>query len=108
MQQRTAFSSNFWETCVEKRKLLMEIMGHKSVYYSNILKSSHAYRWMTDSRDDYLYERLAHMQNSWSVYKCHTIMNCTKSCPKVSCGIFSNVLKSCALRLLFEQKFELS
>lgn len=41
-----------------------------------------AYRWMIDSRDDYLYERLSQMQNHWSVYKCHTIMNCTKSCPK--------------------------
>lgn len=43
----------------------------------------HAYRWMTDSRDDYTFERLEQMQNKWSVYGCHTIMNCTETCPKV-------------------------
>jgi len=41
-----------------------------------------AYRWMIDSRDDFTYERLNHLQNKWSVYRCHTIMNCTKTCPK--------------------------
>lgn len=41
-----------------------------------------AYRWMVDSRDEDLKERLKKMDNKWSIYKCHTIMNCTKSCPK--------------------------
>lgn len=41
-----------------------------------------AYRWLIDSRDDYTYDRLSHMNNKWSVYRCHTIMNCTKTCPK--------------------------
>ncbi|WAR13913.1 SDHB-like protein [Mya arenaria] len=41
-----------------------------------------AYRWMVDSRDDYTDERLAMMEDSYSVYRCHTIMNCTKTCPK--------------------------
>jgi len=41
-----------------------------------------AYRWMIDSRDEYLEERLDRMDNKYSVYKCHTIMNCTKTCPK--------------------------
>ncbi|KAL3317319.1 hypothetical protein Ciccas_004029 [Cichlidogyrus casuarinus] len=41
-----------------------------------------AYRWMIDSRDDFTYERLAVLQNKWSVYRCHTIMNCTHTCPK--------------------------
>ncbi|VEL08632.1 unnamed protein product [Protopolystoma xenopodis] len=41
-----------------------------------------AYRWMIDSRDDYTYERLSQMQNKYSVYRCHTIMNCTETCPK--------------------------
>lgn len=43
-----------------------------------------AYRWMIDSRDDYTNERLALMEDGFSVYRCHTIMNCTKTCPKVS------------------------
>lgn len=41
-----------------------------------------AYRWMIDSRDDYTNERLALMEDGFSVYRCHTIMNCTKTCPK--------------------------
>ncbi|ETN71443.1 hypothetical protein NECAME_19336 [Necator americanus] len=27
-------------------------------------------------------ERLHRMHDNYSVYKCHTIMNCTKTCPK--------------------------
>ncbi|XP_065191436.1 succinate dehydrogenase [ubiquinone] iron-sulfur subunit, mitochondrial-like [Sycon ciliatum] len=41
-----------------------------------------AYRWMVDSRDDYLKERLDMLRDEFSVYRCHTIMNCTKTCPK--------------------------
>ncbi|VDO04565.1 unnamed protein product [Haemonchus placei] len=41
-----------------------------------------AYRWIIDSRDDYAYERLHRMHDVYSMYKCHTIMNCTKTCPK--------------------------
>lgn len=41
-----------------------------------------AYRWMVDSRDDFTKERLFQMEDKFSVYRCHTIMNCTKTCPK--------------------------
>lgn len=41
-----------------------------------------AYRWMIDSRDEYKKERLDKLDNTYSIYKCHTIMNCTKTCPK--------------------------
>lgn len=41
-----------------------------------------AYRWMIDSRDDFTDDRLAKMEDKFSVYRCHTIMNCTKTCPK--------------------------
>merc|ERR1712004_225866 len=41
-----------------------------------------AYRWLIDSRDDYTAERLEKMNDAYSVFKCHTIMNCTKACPK--------------------------
>jgi len=41
-----------------------------------------AYRWIIDSRDDSSKERLNRMRDPFSVYRCHTIMNCTKSCPK--------------------------
>merc|ERR1739844_605421 len=42
-----------------------------------------AYRWMIDSRDDYREERLAKLDTDhFKVFRCHTIMNCTKTCPK--------------------------
>lgn len=41
-----------------------------------------AYRWMIDSRDDYTEERLSQLQDPFSLYRCHTIMNCTRTCPK--------------------------
>uniref|UniRef100_A0A674MWX4 Succinate dehydrogenase [ubiquinone] iron-sulfur subunit, mitochondrial n=1 Tax=Takifugu rubripes TaxID=31033 RepID=A0A674MWX4_TAKRU len=41
-----------------------------------------AYRWMIDSRDEFTEERLAKLQDPFSLYRCHTIMNCTKTCPK--------------------------
>ena len=41
-----------------------------------------AYRWLTDSRDNSLDERLDQLQDSFRLYRCHTIMNCTNACPK--------------------------
>jgi succinate dehydrogenase (ubiquinone) iron-sulfur subunit len=41
-----------------------------------------AYRWMSDSRDDYAVERRANLEDPFSVFRCHTIMNCAKTCPK--------------------------
>lgn len=41
-----------------------------------------SYRWMVDSRDEAFSERKEMLQNSMSVYRCHTILNCTKTCPK--------------------------
>lgn len=43
-----------------------------------------AYRWMIDSRDEFTEERLSKLQDPFSLYRCHTIMNCTKTCPKVN------------------------
>ncbi|WWC65870.1 succinate dehydrogenase [ubiquinone] iron-sulfur subunit, mitochondrial [Kwoniella dejecticola CBS 10117] len=41
-----------------------------------------AYRWMADSRDSYGAERKEKMQNTMSLYRCHTIFNCSRTCPK--------------------------
>jgi len=41
-----------------------------------------AYRWIIDSRDQQQAERLDKLRDPFSVYRCHTIMNCTKTCPK--------------------------
>lgn len=41
-----------------------------------------AYRFLADSRDHARKERLAQLNDAFSVYRCHTIMNCTSACPK--------------------------
>jgi succinate dehydrogenase / fumarate reductase iron-sulfur subunit len=41
-----------------------------------------AYRWIVDSRDEAAGERLDELQDPFRLYRCHTIMNCTKTCPK--------------------------
>jgi len=41
-----------------------------------------AYRWIIDSRDEFAKERMEKFNDTFSVYRCHTIMNCTKVCPK--------------------------
>tara|TARA_Y100001960_G_scaffold326930_1_gene412230 strand:+ start:710 stop:1420 length:711 start_codon:yes stop_codon:yes gene_type:complete len=41
-----------------------------------------AYRWVADSRDEATEERLAQLNDSFALYRCHTIMNCTNACPK--------------------------
>merc|ERR1711971_785598 len=40
------------------------------------------YRWIIDSRDEQQAARLDKLRDPFSVYRCHTIMNCTKTCPK--------------------------
>jgi succinate dehydrogenase / fumarate reductase iron-sulfur subunit len=41
-----------------------------------------AYRWIVDSRDEATGERLDALQDPFRLYRCHTIMNCTRTCPK--------------------------
>ena len=41
-----------------------------------------AYRWIADSRDEATGERLDALEDPFRLYRCHTIMNCTKTCPK--------------------------
>ena len=41
-----------------------------------------AYRWLIDSRDEATGERLDNLEDPFRLYRCHTIMNCTQTCPK--------------------------
>ncbi|KAL8724513.1 MAG: hypothetical protein Q9181_006791 [Wetmoreana brouardii] len=41
-----------------------------------------SYRWLADSRDEHKAERKAMLDNSMSLYRCHTILNCSRTCPK--------------------------
>lgn len=41
-----------------------------------------ASRWIKDSRDEATGARLDALHDPFKLYRCHTIMNCTKTCPK--------------------------
>jgi len=41
-----------------------------------------AYRFIADSRDEAIGERLDALDDAYKVYRCHTILNCTNTCPK--------------------------
>jgi len=42
----------------------------------------HAYRFLADSRDTATEERLDDLDDAFSVFRCHGIMNCVNVCPK--------------------------
>ena len=39
-------------------------------------------RWVKDSRDEATGDRLDNLEDPFRLYRCHTIMNCAKACPK--------------------------
>tara|TARA_Y100000590_G_C15709285_1_gene1009748 strand:+ start:595 stop:1422 length:828 start_codon:yes stop_codon:yes gene_type:complete len=41
-----------------------------------------ASRWLNDSRDNNYKKRLDKLEDSFKLYRCHSIMNCSTSCPK--------------------------
>jgi len=41
-----------------------------------------AWRWLADSRDEATEERLDKLEDPFRLYRCHTILNCTRTCPK--------------------------
>ncbi len=41
-----------------------------------------AYRFIADSRDEDTGARLDDLEDPFKLYRCHTIMNCTNTCPK--------------------------
>jgi succinate dehydrogenase / fumarate reductase iron-sulfur subunit len=53
--------------------------GDKYLGPATLLQS---YRWIADSRDDATDERLDELDDPFKLYRCHTIMNCTNTCPK--------------------------
>ena len=53
--------------------------GDKYLGPATLLQS---YRWVADSRDDHTGERLEDLEDPFKLYRCHTIMNCTNTCPK--------------------------
>lgn len=53
--------------------------GEKYLGPATLLQAS---RWIEDSRDDAQEERLEALDDKFKLYRCHTILNCTRTCPK--------------------------
>ncbi len=53
--------------------------GDKYLGPATLLQAS---RWVNDSRDEATGERLDDLEDPFKLYRCHTIMNCTNTCPK--------------------------
>jgi succinate dehydrogenase/fumarate reductase-like Fe-S protein len=65
--------------------VLMQAYKYVSIFgiFFLMKKMIFDFRWIVDSRDEYTKERLEQFRDTFSLYRCHTIMNCTKVCPKV-------------------------
>ncbi|MEY3962405.1 MAG: hypothetical protein RLZ08_783 [Pseudomonadota bacterium] len=50
--------------------------------YMNAFFVLQAYRWIIDSRDEERVKRLKKVADELKLFRCHTIMNCTNTCPK--------------------------
>ena len=61
-----------------------------------------AYRWIADSRDEFTGERLDNLEDPFRLYRCHTIMNCAKTCPK---GLNPAKAISEIKKIMVERKF---
>jgi succinate dehydrogenase / fumarate reductase iron-sulfur subunit len=53
--------------------------SHKYLGPADLLQAS---RWLEDSRDENAGERLDELEDPYKLYRCHTIMSCTDTCPK--------------------------
>jgi len=51
-------------------------------YYLGPAVLQQAFRWVIDSRDEMTDARLAWLNDTMKLYRCHGIMNCTACCPK--------------------------
>lgn len=59
-----------------------------------------AYRWISDSRDEFTTERIQFLKRKLRLFRCHTIMNCSKVCPKkLNPGKIISILKSISLQI---------
>ena len=55
---------------------------HRILLATQLAALLQATRWVTDSRDEATGERLDNLEDPFRLYRCHTIMNCAKACPK--------------------------
>ena len=97
LETKTDRPSNEWKQSIEDRKKLDGLYEcvmcascstscpsywWNSDKYLGPAALLHAYRWIIDSRDEATGERLSELEDPFKLYRCHTIMNCTNTCPK--------------------------
>ena len=66
-------------------RLLLDLVPELLVEFGRYLGPAallQANRWISDSRDEATGERLDNLEDPFRLYRCHTIMNCAKACPK--------------------------
>ena len=66
-------------------RLLLDLVPQLLVERRHLLGPAallHAYRWIIDTRDQATNSRLEALDDPFKLYRCHTIMNCAKTCPK--------------------------
>jgi hypothetical protein len=51
--------------------------------YPDVIHLRNVRRWIIDSRDQATEQRLKEIDDTYKLYRCHTIMNCATVCPKV-------------------------
>jgi succinate dehydrogenase / fumarate reductase, iron-sulfur subunit len=61
-----------------------------------------AWRWLADSRDEATGDRLDELEDPFGLYRCHTALNCTRTCPK---GLEPGTAIANIKRKLFKRKF---
>ncbi|MGV6802204.1 MAG: succinate dehydrogenase iron-sulfur subunit [bacterium] len=74
----TACPSYWWNG----DKTGQELMDGDANEYLGPAALLQAYRWLQDSRDEAKSARLDYLEDNFRLYRCHTIMNCTQTCPK--------------------------
>ena len=97
LETKTETPEDEWKQSIEQRKKLDDLYEcvmcaccstscpsywWNSEKYLGPAALLHAYRWLVDSRDETRDERLNDIEDSFKLYRCHTIMNCANSCPK--------------------------
>ena len=60
-----------------------------------------AWRWLADSRDEATGERLDNLEDPFRLYRCHTILNCTRTCPK---GLNPGKAIGAIKKMIFQRK----
>ena len=69
-------------SCAPAVRRRARAIGGTPIAFSAPAALLQAHRWISDSRDEAQGERLDDLEDPFKLYRCHTIMNCAKACPK--------------------------